>query len=74
MKAGRNVWMNEAGETAKSAERHAETRESGMWFAHYAASRVRGSEYTPYDGSDVWTKDANRRMADRARGNFETRS
>lgn len=46
----------------------------GTWSAAYAPSRVRGDTYTPYKGSDEWTKDANRRMAEESNYNFRVKN
>jgi hypothetical protein len=70
LKAGKNVWCNFGDtERVKSA-----TRPNGEWFAVYAANRVHGDKYTPYQGQSQWELSANRAMAEEAKANFQRKS
>jgi hypothetical protein len=60
-------WTNDNGITFTAGEKPA----GGEWHPVWAASRVRGDSYTPYDGHTEWDQMANREMAETARSNFE---
>lgn len=65
-----NLWTN-GKEVVKS-----ETIPSEDHYAVYAASRVRGEGFVPYeakDGSASWVRSANRQMENRARNAFQNR-
>ena len=66
MSTGMNVWINEDGKTIKS-----NSRPLGEWYPHYAASRVHGDRYMPYQGRSEWEQAANASMAEKAKSNFQ---
>lgn len=66
---GKNVWVNGDGRKIKCIG-NPDPREYGPAFPE---SRVRGSEYTPYQGGSEWEKAANKSMASRAQSNFARR-
>jgi hypothetical protein len=70
-RAGRGAWVQWGGEYGNVIIAYVRGEcPSGDWSPYYPASRVRGDSYTPYEGSDEWTKAANAAMKSEANSNF----
>jgi hypothetical protein len=74
MRNGKGKWVSASGEEVKSAEYpDVEPQDGFRWFPAYNPRRVQGDSYTPYEGSDDWTRAANRAMSLEARDNWNNR-
>lgn len=76
MRNGKNVWINsdlDSDDLGQMVKATPDELPEGQWQAAYAESRVNGDTYTPYQGGDEWSQNANAAMAREANYNFRTK-